>query len=252
MTLLASANLQGIVLLNKFKDPIFSGLVNSWMQSLGILVAAVWGVYTFIYLDIIVPHTSPVNVSLDIAAKKTLPPNNRANSFITMQVDVTAENPSTRSVSVLPGIWLAYGKKVGYTPDESNFKENLYTALNTHNEMYVEKYMKTYDLELVAGGNLFHDNILNPKERKTRNFVFFVPNKKYDLIEVRIIVPHTERKNIYLEWVYNHEVNAPFYEIYHQDVNGDRIIMNEDELNEFRNDNFGTYYSSVVVPLLKN
>jgi hypothetical protein len=41
-------------------------VIRSWIPPIGIVIAAVWGVYTFIYKEIIIPQSAPVNVSIGL------------------------------------------------------------------------------------------------------------------------------------------------------------------------------------------
>ena len=44
--------------------------VNAWVQTVGILIAAAWGVYTFVYKEMIEPKSAPINISVDLELKK--------------------------------------------------------------------------------------------------------------------------------------------------------------------------------------
>jgi hypothetical protein len=48
----------------------FSKELNTWVQTVGILIAAVWGVYTFIFKEIWIPESAPVNVTVDLQLNK--------------------------------------------------------------------------------------------------------------------------------------------------------------------------------------
>ena len=87
--------------------------VNTWVQTFGILVAAAWGVYTFIYKEIVLPKSAPVNISVNLELKTIGPSNPQETEakkqLIAVEMKVSATNPSPREVYLLPSIWFAYG-----------------------------------------------------------------------------------------------------------------------------------------------
>lgn len=52
------------------------------VQTTAIVLAGVWALYTFVYKEILLPKSAPVNVSIDLQLKKPNPQiNSQINSF---------------------------------------------------------------------------------------------------------------------------------------------------------------------------
>src|SRR5438128_1254137 len=88
--------------------------ISSWMQILGIVIAAAWGAWTFVYKEIVVPKSAPVNVTVDLELKKIAggQPGENKKKLIPVQFKVSAKNPSSREIYLLPSVWMAIGVKV--------------------------------------------------------------------------------------------------------------------------------------------
>jgi hypothetical protein len=174
--------------------------INTWVQTIGIIIAGVWGIYTFIYKEIWVPKTAPVNVSLDLSLQKL---NQRSiagkTSMVPIGVAVTARNPSTREVFLLPTAWVAYGIAISSQKQESLGEGEIISS--TTPQFFVDMYAKTTYRVLVGVGRLFPDISLEPSETATRRLILFVPAETYDEIDVQVVVPTTTRPGkIDLAW----------------------------------------------------
>ena len=76
------------------------------------------GCWTFIFKEIEVPKSAPVNISLNLQLKKIeTPQNNEVLSAIEMKISAT--NPSTREIYLLPNAWVAYGGHIAASPASS-------------------------------------------------------------------------------------------------------------------------------------
>ena len=81
-----------------------SPLLHEWIRSGGILIAAAWGVYTFVYKDIYVPSQQPAHLTLE-ATLKPVPDRATPAAGLEMQLEIKATNASSRRVFLLANIW---------------------------------------------------------------------------------------------------------------------------------------------------
>ena len=160
----------------------FEERLNTWVQIGGILIAAAWGVWTFIFKEIKVPRSAPVNISLNLQLKKIEPPeNNEGLSAIEMKISAT--NPSTREIYLLPNAWVAYGGHIAASLPPQDKVESAAndTLQNGQDLVTAQRYMRLDKRVLIAVGHLFADASLKPSEGVSRTLVFYVPKREYDV-----------------------------------------------------------------------
>ena len=56
-------------------DKSLAEKINTWMPIVGVVIAAIWGVYTFAFKEMIKPNSAPVNITMNLQFKKLIPPN---------------------------------------------------------------------------------------------------------------------------------------------------------------------------------
>lgn len=81
-----------------------SETLHEWIRSGGILIAAAWGVYTFVWKDILVPSWQPAHLNLDasltpVAGRPASPEGQE------MTLELKGTNASGRRVYLLPNVW---------------------------------------------------------------------------------------------------------------------------------------------------
>ena len=118
--------------------------LNTWVQTIVIIIAFIWGAYTFIYKEIVLPKAAPVNVTVDLLLKKIGPPNSplqkgENGALIAIEMDVSAANPSSRSVNLFPSVWFAHGYKVRSIPENKDFNNQVISTLNSQDLGQIEK-----------------------------------------------------------------------------------------------------------------
>jgi hypothetical protein len=192
--------------------------LNTWTQIIAIFIAAVWGVYTFIFKEIMLPKSAPVNISINLQLKKIGTGAIKAN-LTAVEMKISATNPSTREIHLLPSAWIAQAMRIdGAEKDETNFADATANALRDPRNIYtVQRHAERKDSTIVAAGFLFADEGLRPNEAITRTIIFYVPRDEYDLINVTAKMPSGEDvSRIRLEWVLNKEeqdLDAAFYRV---------------------------------------
>jgi len=178
----------------------------TWVQIVAIIGAAAWGAYTFLYEQIWVPATAPVNISIDLQLKKAGVTSSGPMAAIAMHVSAT--NPSSRRIYLLSTAWFVRGIKLQTTDSMDTAAFDKSAAAKVQSGDYVEKYSNVATSDLVAVGSLFSDWRLNPKETVERTYVIHVPRDKYDAIEATTWVPYVEVPEGY-SYVYSIQQQYP-------------------------------------------
>jgi hypothetical protein len=207
-----------------------------WAQVVGIIAATLWGIYTFFYKEIWVPKSVPVNITMELQLRKTgddpLKKNRDANAMIPLEMKISAKNPSSRAVYLLPNVWIAYAHKM--SPVTKPFPQpNSIIVTAKEREQRLDWIAKAERTVILSTGGLFPDNILKPNEVATRSLIIYVPPNKYETVEVRAILPSVATQNtIDLEWELN-EKYSPRPKMYRLGRNGERteIQPNKDYLD---------------------
>ena len=108
--------------------------INTWVQIVGIIIAACWEVYTFLYKEIWSPASAPVNINLGMQFRR---PSSNASTFISkkpitaiaLELTISATNPTPKTTYLLPSAWIAYGIETDLVPEgEPISKWDLLTA----------------------------------------------------------------------------------------------------------------------------
>lgn len=215
--------------------------INTWVQIIGIIIGSGWGVYTFIYKEIWIPKSAPVNVTVDLQLKKIERPNSqqmqdKKQGLTAIEMEITATNPSSRIVYLLSSRWTAYGINVDIRDEDPELANKIPTTLNSQKVAYIEKYAKTgaasSDIP-VAIGNAFSDNSIKPNEKLTRKIIFHIPSRKFDLIDVVVQISSMGLMNgAIAEWGYN-KGDGFLLNVYRIAENGARIAVDVDENGYF-------------------
>lgn len=194
-----------------------------WLTRLhiaAILGAAVWAGWTFYFKDIFIPQSAPVNISLDLALKKVGPGTSQSNSsLVAIEMRISATNPSTREVWLLPSIWTVHGIKIKHVIPLSNSDiSKVVDGFKRESQvMRLGQHFAEDSRELVAFGQLFVDETLRPGEKITRVLLFYVPKDRFDEVRAEAFIPtaaHTDE--LVLKWVFHKEgqfVDTELYKI---------------------------------------
>ncbi|MFZ2088466.1 MAG: hypothetical protein WAU47_07805 [Desulfobaccales bacterium] len=177
--------------------------LNTWVQTIGIILAALWGIYTFVYTQIMVPRSAPVNISLNLSLKKS-----GASSQITakngqlfeaIEMNFVAQNPSSRIIHLYPNKFIVYGIKVKF--EDVNIPRELpETHENSCN--YIAKHYTLSKPSVISVGDLILDVFLKPGEKVARDVIFLVPKGQYDMLQVVTRIPTSaqETNRYKLKW----------------------------------------------------
>lgn len=221
--------------MSETRGPTFGQRLNTWTQTIGIMIAAAWAAYTFIYKEVWVPHSAPVNITVGLQMVKVgTVGQSSQHPLDEVQMTVTATNPSTRTVSLLPSAWLATGLKVSPAAgDEAPFVATLNSILHSSRSgRYVDRYAGSIESSAVAGGQLFEDTTLNPNETLKRTLIFYVPSGRYDEVQVEADMVETGAPNLAaLEWTFHDKTIDPT--LFRLGQGGERNELPKDENGDY-------------------
>ncbi|MFN7901166.1 MAG: hypothetical protein ACK5N0_16175 [Synechococcaceae cyanobacterium] len=171
--------------------------LHEWIRSGGILIAAAWGVYTFVWKDILVPSWQPANLSLE-ASLTPVPDRPATPDGLEMTLVVKAVNTSSRSVYPLANIWWLSGFKRTPRSGPSARGDQLFVreadqTLRREALQHVERGVINAPGALLAVGRLFDDDVIDPGGTVQRTILVRVPNG-YNAADLRLIVPLLTRR----------------------------------------------------------
>lgn len=182
----------------------FTELFNKWIQSIGIIGAAIWGAYTFVYKEIIQPKAAPVNITINLQLKRA-GASKPKTSLVPVEMRISATNPSSRKIYLLPNKWLVWGYKTVPKNDTTDaFYELAADAMNKRLARVAERYASYGKGSIVAGGSIFSDLTLNPGETLARTIIFYVPLDQCDSIFAQTVISSLEAPSgLELEWKFD-------------------------------------------------
>jgi hypothetical protein len=224
--------------------------ISSWVQTVGILIAAAWGGYTFIYKEVVLPNSAPVNISVDLQLKKIgqMGPNaaplsevsddktngpqgiDKKKQLIGVEMRISAINPSPRDVYLLPSAWFAYGIIDRASDDLSN--ETAALILNARTGTYILRHAVPAEVSLVAVGSLLPDYGLRPNEKAVHTDIIYVPAGKYDRILVEgTLITASKRAKLTVQWKWIKDKDKEFLapQLYRVGANNEQIELTKDE-----------------------
>ncbi len=202
--------------------------LNTWVQTFGIIVGSIivfiWGVFSFGYEKFWLPRSAPVNVTLNLSLKKGGIADNQQNMnqkpLVAIEMKVTAKNPSSRTVHLLPSAFIVWGHNVARRDiDMDNFIKEIckisISSLKTCN--YNGFHFTRVKSSMIAIGRLLEDEFLRPNELVENCFTFFLPQGGYDMLQANIVIPCAKDKSgLNLNWVYNKDRDCLDDEISYQ------------------------------------
>jgi hypothetical protein len=221
-------------------EKTFGEILNTWVQTIGIVCAGAWAAYTFVYKDITLPKSAPVNISVTLNLKKIGPKSPEKQGLTAVEMQTAATNPSAREVRLLSSAWIARGCSVIAEQNDPSFIEQAQLQLNSLHEGYAEQFAKFDQCSNAAAGHLFGDSFLKPNESVRRTKVFYVPTDRYDEIDVDVRVLTAERpEGVDLQWkVENGGLRAVFFRV---DGNGRRTEFQKDKNGNYLDKDFAEF-----------
>jgi hypothetical protein len=178
--------------------------INTWVQIVAIVVGGGWGAYTFIYKEITMPRSAPINVSVSLELKKVGPTavdvKGRSASAIAVEMQVSMKNPSSRKVNLLPSVWVAYGYTIVRAENNERFDSIATNALYS-GVGFAERGFAMTSRSILSVGRLFTDENLKPNETIARTHILHIAANTYDVLEVICESPSAaEAENLDVQW----------------------------------------------------
>jgi hypothetical protein len=184
----------------------FDEKVNNWVQTFGIIAAAAWALYTFVYKEYWFPHSVPVNVSINLKLQKTgdiIQDKKYKNGLAAIELHISANNPSSQTTFLLPSVFIIYGYKIA--DSDPSLKDDI--TLLSKDRTYNMRHVALSDRAIVAVGNLLENTELKPGELVARTYVFYVPVGEYGVIEGHAYIPNgKDISGIKLTWSPDNEL----------------------------------------------
>jgi hypothetical protein len=180
-----------------WRPPSWSGspLLHEWIRSGGILIAAAWGVYTFIYKDIYVPSQQPAHLNLE-ASLKPVPDRPSAAAGLEMLLEIKATNASSRRVYLLANIWTLRGVNTAPRTGqkvESDFLKESIQLLRNGSLLPTERGVRRTAGKMIAVGRLLGDEFIDPGNAVNRSLLVHIP-KEYDAVELSLTTALLSRR----------------------------------------------------------
>jgi hypothetical protein len=164
-----------------------SPLLHEWIRSGAVLIAAVWGVYTFIYKDIYVPSQQPAHLNLE-ASLKPVPDRPSPAAGLEMLLEIKATNASSRRVYLLANIWTLRGVDTAPRTGqkvESDFLQESIQLLRDGSLLPTERGVRRTAGKMIAVGRLLGDEFIDPGNAVNRSILVHIP-KEYDAVELSL------------------------------------------------------------------
>ena len=172
-----------------------SPLLHEWIRSGAVLIAAVWGVYTFIYKDILVPSWQPAHLTLE-ANLSSVPDRPAKVAGLDMMLQVKATNASSRRVYLLANIWTLRGvdtaPRTGPKVDSEFLQESI-QLLRYGSLLPAERGVRRSAGKMIAVGRLLGDEFIDPGNAVNRSILVHIP-KEYDAVELNVTTALLSRR----------------------------------------------------------
>ncbi len=176
-----------------FRIPLWmrSPSLHEWVRTLGIIIAASWGVYTFIWKEIYVPSQAPASISLQISLTPIAVDgqSDRPQPSLQRELKVSATNASNRRLYLLSSFWELFPIH-RQVLNRSTFPER---AKGPFDAIHVERGAELQPYPTEAAGKLFVDDHINPGETIHRSVIVSLPSGSY-AAQVDVLVPVLTRE----------------------------------------------------------
>lgn len=150
-------------------------------QFFAILFAGFWGVYTFIYKDIIVPARRPPAVTLTAKIEEL----NRADGMILVRAQLVVANRGDAKVWVPTLWWNVYGVSYGREDRTASRFTTDVRPLLQRGDQSVSRFSNVRLVEIVAAGRVpNHEYWFQPNDEAIQEQLFFVPESQFDAVQV--------------------------------------------------------------------
>jgi hypothetical protein len=173
-----------------------TGDVHEWTKSVAVVVAALWGVYTFLWKDIMVPSWAPASLVIEVKSRQEVPearPETGGKGPARLRLRVIATNPSSRTLYLLPNVWWASVMRRSQADPGRSFETAANAVLRDPSVLQAERGTELVSTGVVATGRLFIDDQIQPGETLSRDLSIALPKSDSPLV-LQWLVPALTRK----------------------------------------------------------
>lgn len=213
--------------IQNFREWLNKSEPTEWLGQIVALTGALLGVTTWLYKELIIPNTAPVNIDLSTEVKsltataedKPKAPNSALDSAV---IKVTVKNPSSRKITLYGPRWILLGRRritgadaksapdkgtEDYMVDRETAREfNDYQRQEVKNSEQFSAIQFTQNpdslqdtarsntptrWELIAVGPLFGTAEIEGKATVSSQKAIFFVGSRYDMVESKILIPTT-------------------------------------------------------------
>ncbi len=173
-----------------------TGDVHEWSKTVAVVLAALWGGYTFLWKEILVPSWAPATLVIEVkpreAGFETKPGAERTGPS-RLRLRVIATNPSSRTLYLLPSVWWATAMQRTETGPGRSFETAANAVLRAPSVLQAERGQELVNTGVVATGRLFIDDQILPGETVTRDLSIALPTNDAPLV-LQWMLPALTRK----------------------------------------------------------
>lgn len=164
--------------------------LNNITQTVALLAAGAWAVYTFIYQEMIAPAQAPPSLSVSSVLEKA----GHQGDMTALRCSVTRANVGQSSVRVLGLTYNLVGIKERFLTHDA-FDPAFETAAKESRQIYKTRYQGSPERQeiILRSGLLFagahpqgDPSELNPAEKVTRDMVFYADRARFDRVRLHV------------------------------------------------------------------
>jgi len=192
-------------------NEVKSKIVSNWVQSIAIVIAGIWGLYQFIYLEKIKPTREKPSLEIKIVMNRVggLIPKNATNSLQAYRVIITTKNLGKAKAFVASSYLQIHADEIIKKPEDYELKrENIEEVVNFPNKL-ISKTYGTENSKLITAGVVYSSTTwFNPGQAITFERVFYVQEDDYSQIEANVLIlSGPDTSGIYVKTKVDNELN---------------------------------------------
>ena len=163
---------------------------------MAVVLAALWGGYTFLWKEILVPSWAPATLVIEVKPREAgfeTKPGAGGTNPLRLRLRVTATNPSSRTLYLLPSVWWATAMQRTETGPGRSFETEANAVLRAPSVLQAERGQELVNTGVVATGRLFIDDQILPGETVSRDLSIPLPKNDEPLV-LQWMLPALTRK----------------------------------------------------------
>ena len=213
--------------------------IRLWLTAVAIpIVLAVAGFWQFYLKEVLWPATA-INLTTELSIKRAghRAHSSRSGELEAIELMIGARNPSSNTIYLLHNYWIAWGTKIDpVQKGTENWAAGMESVINGKKKFIIGKHYNPSTSTLIAVGSAFTDDYIRPNEKITATFVFYVPERTYDLIDVLVELPTSSRGSparqekpaLGIEYGLTSDGSLTMNSVYRVTSTGDRVPLKTD------------------------